>query len=169
VMKMEEEKKLSSNKEDYLEVIFILEKKNGVARVKDISRLMKVKTSSVTSALNMLSKEGLVIHERYGYVKLTPEGERLALKVRKRHNILFRFLSEILNIDPEVAEKDACGMEHSVSPQTLEKITKFIEFVETCPEHTRPDWLRSFDYFFKTGRRPRCKIRKLKKDVLGGK
>ncbi len=154
--------KLSSNMEDYLEVIAILKKEKSVARVKDISRLMDVKTPSVTAALNTLSKNGLIVHERYGYVDITPEGERLAQGVQGRHNMLLKFFTNILKIDSKVAKEDACKIEHSISPQTFNKLTKFIEFVETCPEGTRPDWLKSFDYYFKTGKRRKCKIRKIK-------
>jgi DtxR family transcriptional regulator, Mn-dependent transcriptional regulator len=161
---MEENKRLSSNMEDYLEAIAFL-KKEGVARVRDISRLLNVKSSSVNAALNTLSKNGLVAHERYGYVELTQEGKKLASCVQKRHDTLLKFLTEILKIDPEIAESDACKMEHSASPQTLQKITKFIEFVETCPDQDRPDWLKSFDHYFKTGKRIRCKIRQVKQKI----
>ena len=158
-------KKLSSNMEDYLEAVAVLKKKNRIARVKDLARLLNVKTSSVTSALNTLAKSGFVVHERYGYIELTKEGEDLAQHVQRRHDMLLKFLTEILKIDPEVASEDACRMEHSVSRKTLEKLTRFIEFVETCPYHGRPDWLRSFDYYFKTGRRPRCKIKRIKQKL----
>jgi len=155
-------KKLSSNMEDYLEAIAVLKKKNGVARVRDISRLLNVKTSSVTSALNTLAKSRFVIHERYGYVELTKEGEGLAQRIQSRHDILIKFLTDILSIDPKIAAEDACKIEHTLSPQTFQKLTKFIEFVETCPDGQRPDWLRSFDYYFKTGKRRKCKIRDIK-------
>ncbi len=123
-------KKLSSNMEDYLEVIALLKKKTGVARVKDISRSLSVKSPSVNAALSTLSKSGLVAHQRYGYVELTSKGKELARQVQKRHDMLLKFLTEVLKINPEIAESDACKMEHSVSTQTLYKITKFIEFVE---------------------------------------
>ena len=157
-----EKKKLTSNMEDYLEAIALLKREKGVARVRDISRLLKVKTPSVTSALNNLSKSELVIHERYGYVDLTPEGEKLAEGVQRRHDMLSKFLNGILGIDHIIAEEDACKMEHTISPETFNKLTKFIEFIETCPDHDRPDWLKSFDYYFKTGKRRRCKTRMLK-------
>jgi DtxR family Mn-dependent transcriptional regulator len=153
------DKKLSSNMEDYLEAIAALKKKKGVARVRDISRLMNVKTPSVTAALNTLSKKGLIIHERYGYVEMTPEGKRLAQGIQRRHDILLEFLSKFLDIDSKIAAEDACKMEHSISPQTFEKLTKFIEFVETCPDHNRTDWLKSFDNYFRTGKRLKCKVR----------
>mgnify|MGYP001119619581 CR=1 FL=1 len=160
--KIKKTKKLSSNMEDYLEAIIVLKKKKGVARVKDISRLLKVTTPSVNAALATLSNDGLVLHERYGYVDLTAEGERIAQGVQKRHDMLVKFLSDILNISPQIAVEDACKMEHTISRQTFRKLTKFIEFVETCPDHDRPDWLKSFDYYYKTGKRQKCKIRQLK-------
>ena len=159
-MNAKREKKLTSNMEDYLEAIAVLKKKNGVARVKDISRLLSVRAPSVTSALSNLSDKGLVEHERYGFVELTREGGKAARDVQRRHNVLFSFLTEILNIDPKIAVEDACKMEHSVSPQTLEKLEKFIEFVEKSPYQDKPEWLEGFDYYFKTGKRRKCAARK---------
>jgi DtxR family Mn-dependent transcriptional regulator len=159
-------KKLSSNMEDYLEIIALLKKRNGIVRVRDISRSMSVKTPSVTAALNTLGKKGLIIHERYGYVEVTPEGKRLAQGVQGRHDILLKFLTEILRIDFKIAAEDACKMEHSISPQTFQKLTGFIKFVETRPEQDRPDWLKSFDRYFKTGKRLKCKVSQAKQKML---
>ena len=156
---------LSASLEDYLEAILNVAGKSGIARSKDIADRLNVAKPSVTIALNNLCKDGLVIHERYGYVELTPEGKRLAQSIQSRHDMLFKFLTEILGIEPEIAAEDACKIEHSISPQTLKKIIKFIEFTETCPGKDRPDWLKSFDYYFKTGKRPKCKVRKLKKSI----
>ena len=156
--------KLSSNMEDYLEAVAILKKKNRVARVRDIGQILNVETPSVTSALNNLSRKGLIIHERYGYVDFTPEGERLAEGVQNRHEILLKFLTEILNIDSKIAAEDACKMEHSISLQTFQKLTKFIEFVETSPDGGRPIWLKGFDHYYRTGKRRICKVRQIKQN-----
>ena len=164
-MVIKNNKSLSSNMEDYLEAVTVLKKKKGIARVRDISRLLNVKPPSVASALDNLSKNGLVIHERYGYVELTLEGERLAEGVDKKHKMLVKFLTEILNIDPTISAKDACKMEHSISPQTFKKLTKFIEFVKTSPDGQRPIWLKGFDYYFRTGKRRECKIRRIKQKI----
>ncbi|MCK4463752.1 MAG: metal-dependent transcriptional regulator [Candidatus Omnitrophica bacterium] len=163
---MKKKQKLSSNMEDYLEAITVLKQKNGVARVRGISRLLKVEPPSVASALNNLSENGFVIHERYGYVELTPEGEKLARDIQKKHQMLLKFLTEILNIDFKIAQVDACKMEHTISPQTFKKLTKFIEFIETSPVSGRPAWLKGFDYYFKTGKRLRCKVRQIKQKML---
>jgi len=151
--------KLSSNMEDYLETIAILKKEKSVARVRDISRLMNVKTPSVTQALTTLSDIGLIVHERYGYVDLTKEGEKVAQNVKKRHDMLIKFLNKVLKVDKAIARRDACQMEHAISQQTFEKLTKFIEFVENSPRGDRPTWLQHFDHYFKTGSRIKCKAK----------
>lgn len=154
-MSVKKEKRLTSSMEDYLEAIVVLEKENGVARVKDISRMLNVKPPSVTSAIINLSEKGLVEHELYGYVELTLEGKKAALDVLRRHNVLFCFLAGILNVDPKVALEDACKMEHSVSPQTLENLEKFIEFVKDSSNQGKSELLKSFIHFLKTGKRKR--------------
>lgn len=142
--------------EDYLEAIAILDKEKGFARVKEISRLLKVKNPSVTGALATLERDDLVRHERYGYVKLTARGQRIARDIQKRHAILQRFLTLILKIDPDIAEQDSCRLEHAISAETFDRLTKFIDFVETCPEQSTPVWLRNFYHYMKTGERPEC-------------
>lgn len=123
------QKDLSASMEDYIETIGVLRKEKGITRVKDISQRMNVKNSSVTSALKTLSQNGLVIHEKYGYVDLTHQGEIMARNVQVRHNTLLKFFSEILKIDSKIAEIDACKMEHSISPESLERIIKFIDSI----------------------------------------
>ncbi|MDP8257878.1 MAG: metal-dependent transcriptional regulator [Candidatus Aadella gelida] len=160
--RIKQNKKLSSNMEDYLEAIAYLREKNKVARVKDISDLLQVKASSVSAAIDNLSKRDLVVHERYGYVQLTPVGEKMARDIAGKHKILVKFLTEILSIDPEIAGEDACKMEHSISSQTFEKLTKFMEFIETAPVKDKPEWLKAFNCYLKTGKRRACKIKRTK-------
>lgn len=147
---------ISSNMEDYLEAIANLKKENGVARVKDIGRLLNVKTPSVNSALNTLSNAGLVKHERYGYVDLTEEGEAAAHNVIARHETILRFLTVILGIDQKTADEEACKMEHSMCKDVSDKLTKFMDFVGTCQEGKQPEWLKNFYYYLKTGIKTAC-------------
>ncbi len=163
---MRKKKKVTESMEDYLEAIAELQKKNTIARVSDIGRMMNVKTSSVTSALMTLSRAGLVVHERYGYVELTPEGKRLARDIQRRHDLLLAFLTKILNIDHDIATVDACKIEHSISPETFKKLTLFIEFVEKNPLNERPAWLKSFDYFVKTGKRRICRASQRRRRII---
>jgi DtxR family Mn-dependent transcriptional regulator len=132
--------------EDYLKTIDLLSRESTGVRVSDISRILNIKAPSVTQALAKLSKEGLVKHQKYGGVELTGEGALIARDVSVRHETLRRFLAEILNVDPEIAEQDACGMEHALSPASLKRLAKFIEFLADCPLGT-PECLGGFLYY----------------------
>ena len=152
-------KKLSSTMEDYLEAIAALKKQNGIARVRDIGLLLGVKSPSVNAALKTLSKKELVIHEKYGYVNLTSAGKKVARNIQGRHDLLLKFLTEILDINDDEALQDACKMEHAISSKTFDRLTKFIQFVETGLNGERPQWLKSFKHYLKTGRKLNCKLR----------
>jgi len=118
--------------------------------VKQISTALGVKMPSVTAALRKLSDEGLVDHEPYGYVGLTAKGDRAAREVFHRHEVLRRFLTGVLGIDREIAEEDACRMEHFISTVSLERLAKFMEFVEACPQG-EPSWLRNYGHYLEHG------------------
>ena len=120
------EKKLTESLENYLETIGMLVRKNKIARVKDISKELNVKSSSVNIALNVLADKGLIIHEKYGYVELTKEGKRIADDIQHKEDVLVQFFVEILGVNEEVAVKDACRMEHTISDETLAKLIFFI-------------------------------------------
>jgi len=118
---------LTSSMENYLETIKNLETDKGVVRVKNVAQELKVKMSSVSGALETLAKERLISHEKYGYIQLTDQGKRLAEAICSRHRTLFRFLTEVLGVDPKTADEDACKMEHAVSPMVLEKLVELVE------------------------------------------
>jgi DtxR family Mn-dependent transcriptional regulator len=120
-------KEFSSSLQDYLEAVLVLNRQGKVARVKDIASFLEVRPASVVGALKTLVREDLAIHERYGYVELTPEGRRVAERVLNRHEVLVEFLHEMLGVDYDIAVRDACRIEHHLSEQTLEKLTDFLE------------------------------------------
>lgn len=150
---------LSSNIEDYLEGVVILDNKNRVVRIRDISRKMGVSMPSVNKAMKILSKDGLVNHEKYGYVELTRRGRTVGNKIYGSHRTLIEFLTKILNVSPEIAEKDACKMEHTISRNTLRKLIAFVEFAETYPNSKKSKWFKNLKYYFKH----RKKLKKRKK------
>ncbi len=147
---------LTASLEDYLEAILVTSLKRKVVRVKDIVRLLNVRTASVVGAMKVLAQKGLVVHERYGYIELTQQGVAVASEIYDRHKTLYRFFREILGVDSETAAEDACRIEHHIDKKTAERMVKFITFIESCPEGT-PLWLSSFHHYAKTGLRPeRC-------------
>ncbi len=146
---------LSPRAEDYLEAVYRLSLSKGgkPVRLRDIARALRVKLPSAVQMLRSLANKGLVVYERFGTIELTPKGLEAARSVYERHKTLYRFLREILGVDDDTAERDACGMEHHVSKDTLFRLLKFIEFIEGCPEG-EPLWLSSFHYYLKHGERP---------------
>ncbi|HDI12702.1 MAG TPA: metal-dependent transcriptional regulator, partial [Hadesarchaea archaeon] len=95
-------------------------------------------------------------HEKYGKVSLTPQGMRVAEEVASRHKTLISFL-ELLGVDRETAEIDACKMEHVLNRRTMSRLRKLVEFVQTAPEE--PEWLKHYRHFIKTGEHVECKKR----------
>jgi DtxR family Mn-dependent transcriptional regulator len=153
------EKPLTSVMEDYLEAMFDLDKEKRAVRVKDIAERMGVKMPSVTSMLKSLAERGLVDYEKYEYVELTRAGKKVGKEIRRRHEILLRFLTEILKVDFSEADEDACRMEHALSAATLDSLTDFIEFIQTCPR-AGESWLSFFEEYRRLGRSPdRCRAR----------
>ncbi|MCL5104212.1 MAG: metal-dependent transcriptional regulator [Armatimonadetes bacterium] len=126
------EAKLSRSLEDYLEAIYNLKVRNQFARVKDIARLMEVKMPSVTEAIRSLTSRGLVKHQPYENVELTEEGLDRARGIAHRHSAVKEFLTSVLGLNESDAETEACGIEHAIRPDTLDKLLKFVDFVRAC-------------------------------------
>ena len=134
---------LTAALEDYLETIFELIQDRMVARVRDIAKARQVKPGSVTPALKRLQELGLIDYEQREFIRLTPDGEREARRVMARHRILVDFLTQVLGLDPASADSDACSMEHHLSDQTMDRLVRLFEFMQTCPDHT-PPFLQEF-------------------------
>jgi len=119
--------RLTQSEEDYLEAIYMIEQEKKVVRTKNIAKHLGIKLPSVTEAIKKLSKKNLTIYEKYGYIRLTKEGEKHAKEVFKKHQALFSFLTKVLGVKKEVALKEACMMEHSLSAETINKLIRFIK------------------------------------------
>jgi DtxR family Mn-dependent transcriptional regulator len=153
MIKEELQRSHTASMEDYLEAVAMLQGNDQVVRVSQISRKLKVKMPSVTSALKKLSEQQLVEHERYGCIKLTPEGEAVARDVIRRHEALTHFFVQALSIDRQTAEEDACKIEHVISPLSLERVIKFIEFIEACPLG-EANFPKRYQYYLEHGQPP---------------
>jgi len=140
-------KPLSRSLEDYLETIFLLQREHQVARAKEIADRLGVRQASVTGALRSLAGKGLINYAPYEFVTLTATGEKTAREVLRRHNTIKRFLSALLGLEDEVAETEACKMEHALSKPVRERLMRFMEFVDLCPR-TGADWLSGFRHFW---------------------
>ena len=142
--------------EEYIEVIYTLEMRSGRAHTTDIALKLNIKPPSVTEMLQKLHDMDLVIYEAYRGAKLTPPGMKMAEELMQKHKSLVEFF-EIICIDKETAEIDACQIEHHVTDKTMKQLSKFIEFVQNAP--CEPLWLKHFEYFDKTGERKKCNLK----------
>jgi DtxR family Mn-dependent transcriptional regulator len=146
-------KPLTPAMEDYMEAIFNLDNEKRVVRVKDIAKTLGVKMPTVTNMLKTLSKRDLIDYEKYEYIELTKKGNRIGKEISRRHHVLRNFLVDILKVDPKKADKEACEMEHAVSPSTLDRFVEFMEFLQFCPR-TGSGWLENFDEYRRHGGNP---------------
>ena len=118
--------KLSSSMQDFLEAILELEENENHVRVTDIANRLKIAKASVNQTVGKLKETGLIRQQSYGPVELTDQGRELAGKIVQRHRKLRKFLVEVLGVDQQTAEQDACRIEHAVSPQTMDRLTDFL-------------------------------------------
>ena len=123
--------KLSVSLEDYIEEIYNQVLKSGQAKVTAISEVLNVKKASVTGALNILSDKKLIIYTPYSPITLTPEGEKIAKNILKKHEDISKFFIEVLNIPEKEAKETACKMEHIVSEKLFNNMNKLREFVKS--------------------------------------
>ena len=110
--------------DDYVELISDLIREVGEARQVDMAARLGVSQPTVAKMLKRLALVGLIEMIPWRGVFLTPEGEKLAQESRERHQLVENFLL-VLGVSPEIARRDAEGMEHHVSEETLVKFREF--------------------------------------------
>ena len=139
--------------EDYVELVFDLQKKNEPVHTNDIANALNINPASVTEIFQKLSEEGYVNYEKYTGATLTHKGIELAKNTKKKHNKITEFL-ELLGVDHKTAEADACEMEHILHQSTMDIIVKFVEVVNKCG--VTPFWLERLRKYVKTGKLSKC-------------
>ena len=143
----------SQSAEDYLERIHELIEEKGYARVVDIASSLKVKQASVTSMVQKLAEAGYLKYEKYRGLILTDKGRAVARRIRDRHETLSRFFS-LFGLDVETQRDDIEGIEHHLSPETVEIVADLAQFFEARPEMLR---------LFQASRRKRADLKTLKR------
>ena len=114
---------LRESGEMYLETIYILSQDSSEVRSIDVGAYIGFSKPSVSRAVGLLKKDGLIITDEAGFIKLTEEGEARAKRIYERHTLLSRLLVG-LGVDEETATEDACRIEHYISDKTFEAIKK---------------------------------------------
>jgi DtxR family manganese transport transcriptional regulator len=112
--------------EDYVELIAELIDQRGAARAVDIAARLGVAQATVAAMVARLQRDGLVDHQPYRSIFLTEAGRQLAEAAHWRHRLVVAFL-RALGVSEQTAERDAEGIEHHVSDETLEAFARFVE------------------------------------------
>lgn len=112
--------------EDYLETILLLHNKTGFVRSVDIANELSYSKPSISRAMNILKEDGFITVESGGQIMLTESGRRKAESVYERHVVITDFFENILGVDKDTSERDACKIEHIISEESYGKLKKFV-------------------------------------------
>lgn len=126
-MPFERTDEMHESGEDYIETIYILKKRNGYVRSIDVANELNYSRPSVSRAVGLLRDNGLITVEEDGELVLTEAGIKTAKSVYEKHTSLTKFLMLTAGVNEEIAETDACRIEHIISPETFKGIKKYIK------------------------------------------
>ncbi|SHH99390.1 iron (metal) dependent repressor, DtxR family [Sporobacter termitidis DSM 10068] len=118
--------KLTFTMENYLEAVYELSNEITGARVSDIAERLGVTKASTNSAMATLSDKGLIKNEKYGEIFLTPEGRELAEFTSNKHHTIQQFFMDVLKLDFNTSDTDACAIEHVISSDSIRAMQEFM-------------------------------------------
>lgn len=118
--------------EDYLEAIADIVATQGFVRVSDVAERLDIRRASVSLMIKRLGQLGYLNHVPYRGFTLTAQGEKLAARIKERHETLTEFF-ELLGLPPGAMQRDVEGIEHHVSGDTLRLFRRFISFWKANP------------------------------------
>ena len=113
------------SREDYLEAILVVEQRRGSCRSVDVAAQLGFSKPSVSVAMGKLADEGFITKDADGTLLLTDAGRAVAVQTLEKHRFLTAFLRRI-GVSDEVAERDACRIEHNLSEESYEKLLAFV-------------------------------------------
>ncbi len=110
--------------EDYLEAILMVSERKEDVHAIDIVNELGFSKPSVSIALKKLKEQGYITIDEMNHLHLTKSGLEIANNIYERHKILTEILASI-GVSQEVAEEDACKIEHDLSLESWEKVKKY--------------------------------------------
>ncbi len=133
---------ITSTQEDYLRAIYLLQKENnGVARVSQLVEKMGLSKSTIAQRLQDLKDKGWVVHKKYGPVKLSETGKKIADNLTYKHRVVEIFLNEVLGLPKDEVHDEAHRLEHALSSKVILKMADYIGDPTHCPHGKKlPDF-----------------------------
>lgn len=120
---------IAESGETYLETILVIKERrsNGLVRAVDVANELKLSKPSVSRGLSLLKEKEYIKIGLAGDIEFTPEGRKIAEGIFKRHQYLTVFFKHVAGVPLNVAETDACRVEHVISEKTMKGIVKFLK------------------------------------------
>jgi DtxR family Mn-dependent transcriptional regulator len=134
------ETSVTANTEEYLEQIYRLNKEQEEVTTTELARRLKVSPASVTGMLKRLAERGLIDYQPYHGIALTESGRAVAIKTIRRHGLLERLLTDVLDLPWHLADAEAGRLEHHITPEVEERIARLLKYPTTCPHGQPLDW-----------------------------
>ena len=110
--------------EDYLEAILVIQQRNGHCRSVDVANHLGFTKASVSVAVANLSRMDYVRKMADGNLSLTERGRAYAASVLDKHTLIARALT-LLGVPEDMAQTDACKIEHDISEETFERVREW--------------------------------------------
>jgi Mn-dependent DtxR family transcriptional regulator len=147
VWKEFEQNPITHSAAHHLMAIGDLTQRLGYARVSDVAKQLKITRGSVSISLQALKKDGLVDQDENRHLRLSPRGQRLVGEIKAKRLIVIRLLAEVLGVEPDQAEIDACKMEHLLSGHSARQMVTLLKFIDSEADEAQRFLaaLRNFD------------------------
>jgi len=119
--------------EDFLKNVYLLINLGDKANTSKLARRLNVSNAAITDMSRKLAHQDLINYEKYRDITLSPEGEKIALSVIRRHRLWEVFLNEVLGIPWEKVHDEAERLEHHTSEYLINEMDKFLEYPKIDP------------------------------------
>ena len=123
----------SISNEDFVKNIFLMKSTGQKASATLLALRLGVSAAAITDMSRKLSRDGLIVYEKYRELNLTPQGQKIALSVIRRHRLWELFLNRVLDIPWDKVHDEAEKLEHQTSDFLINRIDEYLEFPELDP------------------------------------
>ena len=123
---MEKKRSATASGEDYLEAVLVLQKEKGMVRSVDVAQHMGVSKPSVCHAVAILKRGGFLTTDEDLFLRLTDIGRGVAEQTYEKHCFFTLLLMEA-GVEPEIAEQEACRIEHVISEDSFQKLANLYQ------------------------------------------
>ncbi len=134
---MPEQSRLTARGEEYLEAILNMRMEGNAVLAARLAERLMVSPPTVAGALSRLKRDGLIRVNTRKEIGLTAKGEREAISIVRRHRLVERLLTDVLNVEWSECHDEACRIEHAISPTVERKLYERLGKPATCP-HGNP-------------------------------